>query len=112
MYAAVKNAPDKPMTMNNVYPLWPTLSMISSFEKKPEKGNTPHKARVEITHVPNVIGMNLRKPPMSFFMSNEWCDALWLMEPAPKNKHALKNAWVKMWKTAGNHAPAPRPIIM
>ena len=42
--------------------------------------------------VPKVMGMNLRKPPMSFFMSNEWCDALWLIEPAPKNKQALKNA--------------------
>ena len=36
--------------------------------------------------------MCLRNPPISFFMSNEWCDALWLIEPAHKNKHALKNA--------------------
>ena len=86
--------------------------MISSFEKKPENGNTPHSARVEMIHVENVMGMNLRRPPMSFFMSNEWCDALWLIEPAARKRHALKNAWVKMWNTAGSQAPAPRPIIM
>ena len=86
--------------------------MISSLEKNPENGNTPHSARVEITHVVNVIGITLRRPPMSFFMSKEWCDALWLIEPAPRNRHALKNACVKMWNTAGSHAPAPRPSIM
>ena len=86
--------------------------MISSFEKKPDRGNTPHSARVEITQVTKVMGMYLRRPPMSFFMSKEWCDPLWLTEPAARNRHALKNAWVKMWNTAGSHAPAPRPIIM
>ena len=86
--------------------------MISSFEKKPENGNTPHSASVLMIHVPKVTGMNLRRPPMSFFISKEWCDAEWLIEPAPRNRHALKNAWVKMWNTAGSHAPAPRPIIM
>ncbi len=86
--------------------------MISSLEKNPENGNTPHRASVETTHDANVIGMCLRKPPMSFFMSKEWCDALWLIDPAHRNKHALKKAWVKMWNTAGNHAPAPRPSIM
>ncbi len=68
------------------------MSMISSFEKNPENGTTPQSASVEIIHVVNVIGMNLRKPPMSFFMSNEWCDALWLIDPAHRNKQALKNA--------------------
>ena len=71
MYAAVMNAPIRPIIMNNWYPLWPTLSMISSFEKNPENGNTPHNASVEMTHVVNVIGMTFRNPPMSFFMSNE-----------------------------------------
>jgi len=45
--------------------------MISSFEKKPENGNTPHNASVEMIQVVNVIGITLRRPPMSFFMSNE-----------------------------------------
>ena len=63
-------------------------------------------------HVVAVMGIFFAKPPMSFFMSNEWCEPEWLTEPAAKNKQALKNAWVKMWNTAGNQAPAPRPIIM
>ena len=33
--------------------------------------NTPHKASVEMIQVVNVIGITLRRPPMSFFMSNE-----------------------------------------
>ena len=86
--------------------------MISSLEKKPENGKTPHRASVDTVHAAKVTGMCLRRPPMSFFMSKEWCDALWLTEPAHKNRHALKNAWVKMWNTAGNHAPAPSPSIM
>ena len=45
--------------------------MISSLEKNPENGNTPHKARVEMIQVTNVIGMTLRNPPMSRFISNE-----------------------------------------
>ena len=52
-------------------------------------------------NVQNVIGMYLRRPPMSFFMSKEWCEPEWLTEPAPRNSSALKNAWVKRWKTAG-----------
>ena len=71
MYAAVRNAPPNPITMKSEYPLPPTLSMISSLEKNPENGNTPHNASVETTHDAKVIGMCLRRPPMSFFMSNE-----------------------------------------
>ena len=59
-------------------------------------------------NVQNVIGMYLRSPPMSFFMSKEWCEPEWLTEPAPRKSSALKNAWVKRWKTAAVHAPTPR----
>ncbi len=62
--------------------------------------------------VQKVIGMYLRRPPMSFFMSKEWCEPEWLMEPAPRNSRALKKAWVKMWKTEAVQAPTPRPITM
>ena len=49
---------------------------------------------------------------MSFFMSKLWWLPLWLTEPAQRNRQHLKKAWVKMWNTAGVHAPTPRPIIM
>ena len=63
-------------------------------------------------NVTNVIGMYFRSPPMSFFMSKEWWEPEWLIEPAPRNSRALKKAWVKMWKTAGVQPPTPRPITM
>jgi hypothetical protein len=31
--------------------------MISSFEKKPEKGKTPHRARVDTVYAAKVTGM-------------------------------------------------------
>ena len=86
--------------------------MISSFEKKPEKNGMPHNAAVEIIHVPAVIGIFRHSPPMSFFMSNEWCDPECEIDPAARNKQHLKNACVKMWNTAGSHAPTPSPSIM
>ena len=86
--------------------------MISSFEKKPASGKTPANANVEMIQVVAVIGIFLARPPMSFFMSNEWCEPEWLTDPAARNKQALKKACVKMWKMAGSHAPAPRPSIM
>ena len=65
-----------------------------------------------MTNVQNVFGMYLRRPPMSFFMSKVWCEPAWLTEPAPRNRQALKKAWVKRWKTAAvqaPHAEAPSP---
>ncbi len=49
---------------------------------------------------------------MFSFMSKECPAPLWLTEPAHRNRQHLKNAWVKMWNTAGTQAPTPRPIIM
>ena len=65
-----------------------------------------------IMKVRYVVGMCLLRPPMSFFMSKEWCEPEWLTEPAPRKRQALKKAWVKRWKTAPVHAPTPRPMIM
>ena len=55
-----------------------------------------------ITKVQKVVGMYFRRPPMSFFMSKLWCEPEWLTEPAPRNRQALKNAWVKRWKMAAD----------
>ena len=30
-----------------------------------------------------------------------------MTEPEPRNRHALKKAWVKTWKIATANAPAP-----
>ena len=59
-----------------------------------------------------MVGMYLRSPPMSFFMSKLWWDPPWLTEPAPRNRSALKKAWVKRWKSAADHAPTPRAMTM
>ena len=66
---------------------------------------------MQITKVQKVLGMYLRSPPMSFFMSKVWCTA-WLTEPAPRNRQALKKAWVKRWKMAAVQAPTPRAMTM
>ena len=62
--------------------------------------------------MPNVIGILRQMPPMSFFMSKLWWLAVWLTDPAHRNRQHLKKAWVKMWNTAAVQAPTPRPIIM
>ncbi len=60
----------------------------------------PHSAAVLIIQAPNVIGILRQMPPMSFFMSKLWWLAVWLTEPAHRNRQHLKKAWVKMWNTA------------
>ena len=82
------------------------------MDQKPANGKMPASASVPIMNVQNVIGMYLRRPPMSFFMSKEWCAPLWLTDPAPRNRSALKKAWVNRWNTAAVHAPTPRAITM
>jgi len=66
--------------------------MISSLEKKPLKNGTPHNAAVLIIQVTNVMGIFLRSPPMSFFMSKLWWLPVWATEPAHRNRQHLKNA--------------------
>ena len=39
---------------------------------------------------------------MSFFMSKEWWEPEWLIEPAHRNRQHLKKACVKMWNTAAS----------
>ena len=92
--------------------MWPALARISSFDQNPASGKIPARAAEPITNVVKVTGMCLRRPPMSFFMSKLWCEPEWLTEPAPRNRSALKKAWVKRWKMAAVHAPHPRAITM
>ena len=51
-----------------------------------------------IMKVMAVIGMILRSAPMNR-MSCSSCMP-WITEPAPRNRQALKKAWVIMWKMA------------
>src|SRR5262249_50862581 len=70
---------------------------ISSFDQNPENGNSPAIAQHEIQNVARVIGMCLRRPPivvMSPGADEPACSIACMTEPAPRNKHALKNACV------------------
>ena len=74
-------------------------------------------ASVDAANVPNVSGMNLRKPPMfrmSWDLSLSWIRACiaWMTLPAPRKRQALKNACVNRWKKPVANAPAPTPMNM
>jgi hypothetical protein len=43
-------------------------------------------------------------------MSKLWTE--WLTDPEPRNRQALKNAWVNRWNSAAVQAPTPRAITM
>ena len=73
---------------------WKQAVMISSFELKPEKNGMPAMARQEMRNVQWVMGMYLRRPPMSA-ISLEW--TAWMMQPAQRNKQALNMACVNRW---------------
>jgi hypothetical protein len=65
---------------------------ISSFEKNPASGGMPAIAAVATAKVANVTGI-LRASPPILRMS---CSPLiaWITLPAPRKRHALKNACV------------------
>ena len=85
----------------------------------------PAIARHEIMNVIRVIGMCLRMPPI-FRMSplvasasRPWprrcampCSMPCMTEPAPRNRHALKNACVPRWKIAASQLPVPAATNM
>src|ERR1700674_4344611 len=79
---------------------------ISSFERNPANGGMPAIANVAGNMVQCVMGMRLCRSPM-LRMS---CSPLmaWITEPDPRKSSALKNAWVKTWKTPAANAPTPR----
>jgi hypothetical protein len=68
---------------------------MSSFEKKPENGGMPDSARPPTMKQPYVNGSALRKPPI--FCSDCPPPIAPMIEPAPMNKSALKNACVIRW---------------
>ena len=70
----------------------------------------PASARVATRNVAWVIGIFLRRPPISR-MSKVWWQA-WLTEPAPRKRQALKNACVNRWNTPAVQAPTPRAMTM
>src|SRR5207245_25569 len=93
---------------------------ISSFEKNPAKGGMPAIASVAIHMRGAVQGMERASPPifrMSWASSCEcvaWyapCMA-WITLPEPRNRRALKNAWVARWKMPAAYAPVPTPTNM
>ncbi len=65
---------------------------ISSFEKNPASGGMPAIAAVATAKVANVTGIRRASPPI-LRMS---CSPLiaWITLPAPRKRHALKNACV------------------
>ena len=65
---------------------------MSSLEKKPENGGIPERARPPMMKQANVNGSALRKPPI--FSSDCSPPIAPMIEPAPMNSSALKNAWV------------------
>ena len=69
--------------------------MMSSLDSQPENGGIPDSARPPITKHANVNGSALRKPPIR---SSDWLPAIApMIDPAPMNSSALKNAWVIRW---------------
>ena len=55
-------------------------------------------APVAIAKVQNVTGMRFASPPILRMSCSP--DSAWITLPAPRNRHALKNAWVSRWNTA------------
>ena len=65
---------------------------ISSFEKNPASGGMPAIAAVAIANVQKVIGIRFARPPILRMSCSP--ESAWITLPAPRNRQALKNAWV------------------
>ena len=66
-------------------------------------------ASVATRNVQNVMGIFLRRPPMSGISCE--CTA-WMTEPAPRKSRALNIACVDRWYMALTESPAPSDITM
>ena len=66
-------------------------------------------ARVAIRKVTKVMGIFLRRPPMSGI---SWLCTAWITEPAPRKSRALNMAWVVRWNMPLAASPAPRAMTM
>ena len=84
-------------------------SRISSFDQNPASGKMPERLSVPIRNVQKVIGITVRRPPISR-MSNVL--VAWFTEPLPRNSSALKKACVNRWKIATAYPNTPSASIM
>ena len=85
------------------------------MDQNPENGKMPAIARHEIRNVAWVIGSRRRSPPMVMMspgVVEPACSRLCITEPAPRNRQALKNAWVPRWKIAAVQLPVPAATNM
>ena len=73
--------------------------------KKPASGGIPAIASVPIIIVTKVTGMCFFSAPMRCMSCSP--ATAWITEPLPRNRSALKNAWVIRWNTAAANAPTP-----
>lgn len=70
-------------------------SKIKSLEKNPVKNGNPINETDPINKQKKVIGLDTKDEPLfleSWSSINEW-----IIDPALKNKRALKKAWLKRW---------------
>ncbi|MNC97161.1 hypothetical protein D3C83_147260 [compost metagenome] len=67
------------------------------MDQKPASGKKPDRLRLPMRNVANVMGIILRRPPMSR-MSKVL--VAWLTLPEPRKSSALKKACVTRWKIA------------
>ena len=71
--------------------------MMSSLDSQPENGGIPDSARPPMMKQANVNGSALRKPRI---LSSDCSPPIAeIIEPAPMNSSALKNAWVIRWNS-------------
>ena len=90
-------------------PLEWSVARISSLLKKPAKGATPASASDPTRNVAAVIGMMRLRPPNRRMSITPPIECI--TEPAPRNRSALKKAWVTRWKIAAvkpSIVPVPR----
>jgi hypothetical protein len=83
---------------------------ISSLEKNPANGGIPAMARVESMKVQKVTGIHFLRPPICRTSCSP--PMAWITDPEPRNRHALKKAWVMRWKIDATKAPTPAPRNM
>ena len=57
-----------------------------------------------------MTGIHFLRPPI-FRMSCSWWHPT-ITLPAPRNRQALKNAWVMRWKMPTQYAPTPTAMNM
>ncbi len=77
------------------------------MDQNPANGGTPASAREPIRNVQNVMGIFLRRPPISLMLF-VW--TAWITAPDPRNRSALKNACVNRWKNAPVRPAGPIDI--